>query len=187
MSRIVTVLYEDQCDVKPTNYGPHILLLACVADARGGDAWALRAWVKAIPKNGDSKLRTALHDEGELIALAGPLVAMFDEDRVRRCYGLPKDTCKRDVLGAIDGEATGSPRVVLLQRNMEDVVNAACTAMGHPVPARKPRPEERDRILLRAAMQGRGARDEVLQKVPSFARLVRIVGDWLAVLDGDEV
>ena len=39
--RFITVLYEDQLAAKPTNYGPHILLLACAADSLGGDGRSL--------------------------------------------------------------------------------------------------------------------------------------------------
>jgi acyl-CoA reductase-like NAD-dependent aldehyde dehydrogenase len=105
---------------------------------------------------------------------------------VRSCYGLPKEACKRVVLDAIAGEATGSPRIVFLHRNMEDVVNASCEALHQPAPARKPTPEERDRILLRAASEGRAVRDEILRKVPSFGRLVRVVCEWLTVIEIDE-
>jgi predicted ATPase len=66
------------------------------------------------------------------------------------------------------------------------VVNAACVALRQPPPARKPTPEERDRILQRAATEDRGVRAEILARVPSLARLVRVVGEWLAVLDAGE-
>jgi hypothetical protein len=183
MSAFITVLYEDQLAAKPTNYGPHILLLACVADRGGGDAWSLRNRVRGIPKKGDAKLRAALRDDGELLRSSGYLVAMFDEDRVRTCYGLPHDACKQTILDRIASEATGGPTLVLLERNMEDLVNASCVALQHAIPAKKPTPEERDRILLRAANEGRAARDAILHAVPSFARLVRIIGEHLAPLD----
>jgi hypothetical protein len=183
MSTIVTVLYEDQSAARPTNYGPHILLLACVADARGEELWSLRGRVDGIPKKGDTKLRTALRDDGDLLATRGPLVAMFDDDRVRRCYDLPKGACKREVLDAACREATGSPSVVLLHRNMEDVVKAACAALHRTAPAAKPGPEERDRILHRAASAERNVRDAILVAVPSFARLVETVDRLLIILD----
>jgi len=183
MSVIVTVLYEDQSAAKPTNYGPHILLLACVADVSGDTVWSLRERVVGIPKKGDTKLRAALRDDGDLLAAAGALLAMFDEDRVRGCYGLSKGACKREILEAITTEATGWPGVVLLVRNMEDVVNAACAALGQPRPARKPTPEERDRHLHRAAAEGPAVRAAILAAVPSFGRLVETVDRTLIILD----
>lgn len=183
MSAFITVLYEDQLAAKPTNYGPHILLLACVADACGDDRWTLQQRVRGIPKKGDAKLRAALRDDGELLRSSGALVAMFDEDRVRGCYGLPRDACKRTILDRIAGEATGEPTLVLLERNMEDVVNASCVARHQAIPAKKPTPEERDRILHAAASEGRAVRDAILRAVPSFARLVHIVRELLVPLD----
>lgn len=109
MSAFITVLYEDQLAAKPTNYGPHILLLACVGDACGDDRWTLQQRVRGIPKKGDAKLRA--------------------------------------------------------------------------IPAKKPTPEERDRILHAAASDGRAVRDAILRAVPSFARLVHIVRERLAPRD----
>jgi hypothetical protein len=187
MSSVVTVLYEDEAAAKPTNYGPHILLLACVADARGTDVWILRGRTAGIPKKGDTKVRAALRDEGDLLATRGPLVAMVDDDRVRRCYGLPTSACKREVLDAVLREATGSPSVVLLHRNMEDIVGAACAALHRAAPAAKPGPEERDRILHRAAAAERNVRDAILAAVPSFARLVKTVDRLLTTVDHERL
>lgn len=178
--RLITVLYEDQLAAQPNNYGPHMLVLACVADRIGSEPWGLRQQVRAIPKKGDSKLRDALRDEGALLARCGPLLVMFDADRVRACYGLPSHACKRSVLDKIHGEATGKPILILLERNMEDVVDACCKALQQPSPQRKPTPPERDAILHKTVAASRHARDEVLQSVPSFARLVRAVHEALS-------
>jgi hypothetical protein len=177
--RLITVLYEDQLAAQPNNYGPHMLMLSCVADRLGRDPWGLRQHVRAIPKKGDSKLRDALREEGALLARCGPLLVMFDADRVRACYGLPSQACKRSVLDKINEQATGKPILVLLERNMEDVVTACCQALLQPSPQHQPTPSERDAILHKTVAAGKDARDRVLQSVPSFERLVRAVHDRL--------
>lgn len=178
--RLITVLYEDQIAAQPTSYGPHMLTLACVADRIGGEAWELRSRVRGIAKKGNAKLRAALRDDGASLVNLGPLMGVFDDDRVRTCYGLPQTACKRVVLDTIHAEATCGLGIVLLQRNMEDVVAACCVALGHAVPAAKPTPIERDAILYRAVTASPAVRGQVLEAVPSFARLVQMISGFLA-------
>ena len=184
--RRITVLYEDQLAARPNNYGPHVLMLACVADRMGGDTWMLGKRVLAIAKKGDSKLRAALREEGAMLADGGPVVAMFDADRVRACYGLPSNACKQSVLDAIEAEASGVPVIVLLERNMEDVVAACCAASNKPFPQSKPTPQQRDAILHGAASAGAAVRVQVLASVPSFERLVRAVHGLLEIADASK-
>ncbi len=174
--RRVQVLYEDERAEEEKNYGPHMLLLACVADRVGGDRWALRHSIDAIPKKGDGNLEKALDEEGATLGGDGPVVAMFDNDKVRLCYGLAGGACKRDVLQTIRAQAKGTPTIVLLEENMEDLVGACCVALNRPTPRTKPKPLERDGILHAAAADAT-ARAKILAAVPSFERLV------LAVLD----
>ena len=179
--KLISVFYEDQlAGAKPNNYGPHALLLACVADQCQENRWALHLKVIAIPKKGDSKLRAALRDDAGLIAQGGRVFALFDLDRVRNCYELAPNACKRTVLDAIAAEATGAPAIVLLEQHMETVVEACCAASNRPLPTAKPSPAERDSILHGIAAGDRGMRDAVLTSVPSFDRLVRIVNQAIA-------
>jgi hypothetical protein len=169
------VLYEDE-QVKGTRtYGPHMLLLACVADRVGGSSWELRASIDARPKKGDGNLKKVLDENGADLANAGPLFALFDHDKVRACYGLAQEACKRDLLQAIRAHTKGAPTVVLLEQNMEDLVNACCTAMGLPRPNAKPKPLQRDQIVQRAAAAQATVRAEILATMPSFKRLVEAV------------
>jgi hypothetical protein len=167
----VTVLYEDKHAQGEKDYGPHMLALACVADQVGENRYALRTRVRAIASGGDGNVKAKLRDDGAELAASGPLVAMFDNDKIWKPYGMSRAACKRDVLQAIGAEAKGSPIVVLLEQNMEDLVDACCAAMNQPKPAAKPR--ERDSILQKAAADGhRTARDTMLAAMPSFKRLV---------------
>ncbi len=174
-ARRVSVLYEDEQARGEKNYGPHMLLLACVADREGIDRYALRSSIEGIPKKGDGKLKKALNEDGADLADAGPLIAMFDSDRVRLCYGLAPGACKRDLLLTIRGQATGAPGIVLLERNMEDLVDACCAALRQPKPRAKPTPPERDSILQKAAAAQVETRAAILAAVPSFRRLVDAV------------
>jgi hypothetical protein len=56
---LATVLYEDQRAPQKTRFGPHALVIACVADETGSDRWALEKRIEGIPKKGDSKLLRA--------------------------------------------------------------------------------------------------------------------------------
>lgn len=182
MSRgLITILYEDRQAKGERNYGPHMLLLACVADRLGGSRYALRSRVAPVPLSGDGNVKLKLREDGADLTAAGRLIAMFDHDRVRACYGLGPRACKSEVLGRIRQEAGGSAAVVLLIENMESLLAACCNALKRPRPATKPRPAERDAILQAAAADGQAAaRAEILHSIPSFGRLVNTVCDWLA-------
>jgi hypothetical protein len=183
----VTVLYEDKHAQGEKNYGPHMLVLACVTDQVGGDRHALRTRVWSIALGGDGNVKRKLRDDGAELAAVGPLIALFDHDKIRKPYGLPRAACKRDVLQAIGAEAKGAPIVVLLEQNMEDLVDACCAAMNQAKPAAKPRPIERDSILQKAAADGqRAARDTILAAMPSFRRLVDAVCRYVQAGEGTE-
>ncbi|MFO0761688.1 MAG: hypothetical protein U0359_34920 [Byssovorax sp.] len=152
-----------------------MLLLACVADHLKRDRYELRRWIRAVPKGGDGNLKVALRDDGADLAARGPLIAMFDEDKIRAVYGLSSAACKRAVLDRIVQEATGSPVIVLLLRNMEDLVDACCETLKKPKPSKKPKPAERDAVLQEIAAAPPACRDELQRTMPSFKRLVDIV------------
>lgn len=179
-TRILTVLYEDSLASKPTNYGPHSLLLACVADRLGWVRWdkRLTTTVLASPKKGDSKLQAALTNDARRLADAGGVAVVFDLDRVRDCFGLPGTSCIVAVLDAIVKSAAVPVRVVLLDRNTETLVAACATALGLPSPPKVPR--ERDRILNNAADVDVSVREKILADCETFKRLVDIAHAWVS-------
>ena len=155
-----------------------MLLLACVADQRGREATGLRSEHRAIPKKGDGNLKKALDERGAELADAGPLIAMFDHDKVRALLRPPRrKRASATCCGPSASTPSGTPNVVLLEQNMEDLVDACCAAMGQPKPAAKPKPkpQERDSILQDAAAARGDARSEILAAMPSFKRLVEAV------------
>jgi len=181
----MTVLYEDQAAVKPTNYGPHILVLQCVADRVGGDPRGdLKPLSNAKPMKGSGNLRKELRERGALLQRSGPVVIMVDDDKIRGCYqdlGLARTSCKSQVIAAIKSECSGvDPGIVLLNQNMETVLNVCLRALGRPPLNSKPSPEERDQILMRCASPAvtPAQRQEILDRVPTLGRLVCILAGW---------
>jgi hypothetical protein len=182
---LATILYEDQRAPQKTRFGPHALVIACVADETGSDRWALEKRIEGIPKKGDSKLLHAVREDAADLTHDGrALVAVFDEDRVRKLLGLDTGACKTLVKDAIARGCTAGPllEVVLLQRNIEDVVAAAARALGKPLNdpqveralgKHAGHPEARDAILHAAASADVAVRRAILAAVPSFARVVQ--------------
>jgi hypothetical protein len=183
---VATVLYEDQRAPQRTRFGPHALVIACVADETGTDRWTLEKRIEGIPKKGDSKLLWAVREDAANLTHDGrALVAVFDDDRVRKLLGLDGRACKTLVKEAIAAGGTAGTllEVVLLQRNIEDVVVAAARALGRPMDdpqvvralgKHAGHPEARDAILHAAAASADVAvRQAILAAVPSFARVVR--------------
>ena len=178
---MITVLYEDQC-AQPRNFGLHNLVLASLApDQPTVPLHNLRHQVVGIPKKGDNKLKRDLEQDLARLCNRGPVVAVFDNDKIRRLLNLDKQACKRDVLNALERcfEAGGNAAIVLLEQNAEDLLRASCQVLNREYPGKKPTPPERDRILNQAAGGSSGDLDRIRQAMPSFDRLIRKIGDLL--------
>lgn len=161
-----TVFYEDAPGVAVTNFGPHLLALACVADRMGVERYLLRHYADAVPMKGDSKLRAVLK------GIAGRhTIALFDSDHVRDLYGLEKGATTLEVIAAIKAETGSEVEVILLERNAEDLIRHCHVAMQEALPSGKPTPEERDRVLHRMAARAPSDRERLRQLCPSFALL----------------
>ena len=185
MKALATVLYEDQRAPQGKRFGPHALVVACVADETGDDRWTLDRRIEGIPKKGDSKLlQAAREDAADLTHDGRVLVAIFDDDRVRELLRLDRQACRTLVKDTIATGCTARSllEVVLLERNIEDVVAAAARALGRPADdpqvaralgKRAGHPEARDSILHAAASADMAVRRAILAAVPSFARVVR--------------
>lgn len=156
----VTIIYEDSTarGGLVRDFGPHALVLACLADDLTIDRHSLGRIVLAHPANGNDKALTKLADDRLF-----PVVALIDDDKIRRHLTLPARACKRDVLqGVVDryGRSLGAEvNLVLLHENIETVVEAASRALGEPAPPKSP--EGRDTILRRAATADRSMRTAI--------------------------
>ncbi len=169
------VLYEDSAAGQPIAFGPHRLALQCLADRLQQPAWDLDRALHGQPKKGNAQLRRACRD-ARLYDASRVVIAVYDDDQVRRMLGLSTGACKSEVREKLRAESPVAERlhVVLLQRNMEALVRAACECSGLTPPAgRKPSPTERDRILAAVTDPSqRHDRECLLEQVPSFAYLV---------------
>jgi hypothetical protein len=72
---IITVPWEDRRGVATRDFGPHELLIWCVADALGMDGWdrGLRQIIHSVPKKGNGGVRAALRGNLSMLAKSGPV------------------------------------------------------------------------------------------------------------------
>lgn len=178
----VTVFYEDRAAGELNQFGPHLLLCACVADhLRNKSLWEVRRLVDGQPKKGADNLlaackRHAKRNRNEIV------FALFDADKLHVHLKIPKSPL--DQLHAkLNHEIQSSKvRPFLLADSIESLVEASARCLEPPIegPLRK-RHNERDNILGRAATAAsRSVRDCVTRAVPSFAALVDAVAHTLA-------
>lgn len=129
--------------------------------------------LRSMPLKGDSKLLKRCESAGA-IGHGAPVIAVFDDDRVRRLLSLPAPTPKRTAAREIL-KLSGSPSCLvawLLVKNTESLVHSLADFYAVATPPK--RPIERDRILNRAAEGSqRTARQHVRDAVQTFDCLVR--------------
>lgn len=171
MSARIAVLYEDKLAAsKARNFGPHVLVLTCVAEQTKCDRERLGQNVHGIPRKGIGNLLADCRAPilGDRYAR---VIAVCDDDKVREHLNLPTTACKDQVRRAIG--CGPSLHLVLLTRNIETVLEAAIKVLGRRPLTGKASPLERDGILLNLAYQEKADRRlEVLEQVPSLRYLV---------------
>lgn len=175
------VFYEDQAAGEVKEFGPHLLLCACVADKlETHDLWQLRDLLDGQPKKGDSKLLKACERHAAR-NLDEVVFAVFDADQIHELLRISKGSLA-DRQRALE-ERIGSEKIrpFLLDERIETVVKAVAECLEPPVaaPTHK-RLLERDKLLARAARSNRSVRDCVLRTVPTFAAIVDAVAKALA-------
>jgi hypothetical protein len=183
--RQVCVLYEDE-RVPQRSFGLHELAKACVRDRLEAQPryeidQALR---DCRPLGGDSNVLKKFREDVDSIAADGrPVVAVFDNDRIRRLLKLPAKATDAQVLQEIrKGTSSDRLHVILLDRNMESVIKAAheCDPSirqeSVDLAIKKKDRLERDAILARlTGPQFRAVRDCIREKLPSFQELVELL------------
>ena len=183
---IVWVLWEDQRDARARDFGPHTLLLACIADDLGYPfgKFPQAERVRASPKKGCNKLLAELKLNLKRLLDDGQLCAVFDRDQAHRLWGSDKQVarCRSSLLAKIKNEAPGAYDVVFLEQNVETLYVACCNALGLASGTSKPDPVTRDEVLSKVAFRQPELRAKVRADVPSFDRLVRKVGELVAKL-----
>lgn len=174
---IVTVWWEDQRQrALPRQFGPHTLLVACVADELDANVRFVGEIMRSIPLKGAGNVRRELMETAPNLG-AGPLFVVLDRDKVIELWPADKrpSDCMQGISRQIRSEAPGGYDLVFLQRNIETLVHACAAALREPTPTAKPKPEVRDRLLHRVAWEARQVRDQVRENVVDFDRLVRRV------------
>lgn len=176
------VFYEDQAAGKVNEFGPHLLLCACVADRLDGKSFHhVRQLLDGQPKKSDGKLLAACKQHAELDA-DEVVFALFDADKLHVRLKIPKAPL-HEMRTLLEKEIRSAKvRPFLLEDRLETLVDATagCLDPTHEGPVPK-RHYTRDKLLARAAYSpDRGARDCVTQSVPSFAALVDAVAHALA-------
>jgi hypothetical protein len=183
----IVILYEDQRG--PTKeFGLHKLIEACVFDIVDGQRHLLVRALAGRQSKGDAKLlRVCREDVGDISPKGHPVVALFDNDRVRRLLAMPREAQGATVIEKIKAGccAPAQLSVFLLEQNMESVVEAAgqCdpsisrAILGE---ALRKNLAARD-VVLREACKGdkQGVRDCILGRVPSLRPLIEQCAQWL--------
>jgi hypothetical protein len=171
----IVVLYEDSpLGVPRKGFGPHDLLLACVADRLSvGGYWQLRNCIDGRPCKGDSKLLQQCLVAPSIGVQGGPVVAVFDQDKAHRLLALPPTTSVSGLTRGVLATASYPPNlaVTFLAMNTETLVAAAASSLGLATPAKSPK--DRDDVLLKCAnTQQVSVRRSVEKQMPSFCDLV---------------
>lgn len=179
MRPLLTILYEDQIGVDLKSFGLHNLLLQCVCDEMDGVTWwELRRRIEGHPKKGDAGVIRALEVDGRHLLDSGHLIALVDDDKIRRRLGLENGSCRKIVADGIRNKAPGCD-VVLLVTNTETLLKSCEQLLGGTLSSEKPDPVTRDRLFNKFANATTTAqRLRLRETVPSFDRLVKRVLDW---------
>lgn len=183
MIRPVMILYEDKsADGSLKEYGPHLLVRQCVADALGVDWWMLKHLV-GNPRGGSGNVRNDCRRSPPQIGRDGRLVvAVYDDDRIRREVQLPANACKAQVKSLLREECAWNERliIVFLEKNIETVIDAirgcAPTLVDDEtwkLALERKNRNARDAVLGFAANPSQSMlREQLLQRVPSLAYLI---------------
>lgn len=177
----VTILWEDQRGGQLKGFGPGELLVSCVADELETDRARISKHVSSYPKKGNGNVRRALRQDLGLLIKHGPVIAVIDRDKVSELLNTLPSTplgCNGALVKQFRAVTAGNYELVLLVENVETLVDAVVGALGADRPTTKPTPDERDRMLGRAAWSpSRSIRDDIRGTCPSFDRVVKKVAD----------
>lgn len=154
----VYVLWEDGRGNVAKGFGPHELLLACIADDLGLAREHLKQRLESYPQKGNGSLLKTLQHKLQRLRKTGPVIAVVDRDQLHDLWRPPKPpppTCTSGMVARFRQDADGDYDLVLLDRNMESLIEVVCHALGRDPPRTKPTPGQRDQLLMRAAWMPR--------------------------------
>jgi len=173
MKSLATILYEDQRG-ETKEFGPHTLVVACVADLTKQTFWELRDRFDGRPMKGDSRVLQQGAKVEMIAPDCHPVVMLLDDDQIRKAVGLSKDTTYDDVINKIkqDCPTPEKLQVFLLDPNTERLVSVAAECIHFTGELGKDR-TIRDRVLNEAAHAASAQqRDCILQQIPALKALV---------------
>jgi len=181
----VTILYEDQRGHQ-RQFGLHELVKACVFDAVNGDRRRVEGMLAdARPLKGVQNVLRACREDIDLIAADGrSVVAVVDDDVIRKHLGLPGDAADAAVEQAIKKGSRAPERlfVALIKQNTESVLAAAAACDPSLDAKRVERAVRHKDLLVRDAIlvdlsreRARPLRECVLGRMPSLRGLVVIL------------
>ena len=177
---IVTVLWEDQ-RAAGKGFGPHELLVSCLADELATEASTLKKRVRSHPKKGNAKVLADLKLNAARLRNSGPLFAVIDRDKVRKLWSAadaPTD-CLSGLGKHFHRDAPGDYELVFLIQNVESLLDIAADVLGEAKLRSKPSPDERDGLFQRCTSVTSEVRLRIRQGCPSFERLVQLVAKAL--------
>lgn len=176
------VFYEDQAAGRVNEFGPHLLLCACVADRLDGKSLHdIRQVLDGQPKKSDGKLLAACKQHAALDA-DEIVFALFDADKLHIRLKVPKAPLD-EMRTRLENEIRSARvRPFLLEDRLETLVDATAGCMDPAHEGSVPkRHYARDKLLARAAYSfDRSVRDCVTRTVPSFTALVEAVASALS-------
>lgn len=172
---IITILWEDQRGHIVKGFGPHELLVSSVADDVKCSRLKISRLIHGIPKKGNTKVVNSLKMDLTNMTRSGPVCAVLDRDKVLDLWKSPNRPadCITGIKSAIAKDAPGEYELLLLDENVETLIKVSCSALQIEMPPDKPAPDERDRVLNKAAWGIREVRARVRKAIPSFDRLVK--------------
>ena len=143
------ILYEDKRG-PVREFGLHRFLTQCVFDVMNGHFYAISNMLQSHECNGDSKLLEKCRNEADLISSNRcPVIAVFDNDRIRRLLKLNSRASDQQVINAILANKTNTTPVcvALLKENTESVLQAIANCWsGHNPEVMRKAIEKKDRI-----------------------------------------
>lgn len=173
---MITLLWEDEQGLDARRFGPHVLLVACVADDLSADRRRIDSRLRSLPKKGNGNVVRAIREDLPDLCKPGPVMAILDSDQIAGLLGepMPAPICLVRASKATLAKFPGDYQLLLLERSVDTLVSSVCQLTSQQLVRNKATPDERDRILCKAAWNpSRRVRDDLRGLVPTFDRLVR--------------
>jgi hypothetical protein len=180
---LATVLYEDKMSSSANGgYPLHDLVMRMVEDDINGQTWQLLAWIHKNPRNGVGKIIRDIKDT-QLIAGAGKLLVLVDDDRVGEHLGLGNSATGVEVAAELRRRSDAPEKldVFFLHSNLEGLLRAIqrCAPSMQPESmqaALRKDLNQRDVVFKEAKKDGhRPLRECVRKEQPGLDQLVKAI------------